>query len=82
MKSFKNYLRQQLHENQDSDSYAKYGMPDKVDVIVNSGKGYDENVKGNPATKYLSFISSRDTDKDNDGYVDEPKPQQLNESER
>ena len=62
MKSFKNYLRQQLHENQDSDSYAKYGMPDNVDVIVNSGKGYDENVKGNPATKYLSFIGSRDTD--------------------
>ena len=62
MKSFKNYLRQQLHENQDSDSYAKYGMPDNVDVIVNRGKGYDENVKGNPATKYLSFIGSRDTD--------------------
>ena len=62
MKSFKNYLRQQLHENQDSDSYAKYGMPYNVDVIVNRGTGYDENVKGNPATQYLSFIGSKDTD--------------------
>ena len=65
MKSFKNYLHQQLHENQDSDnSYAKYGMPDNVDVIVNRGIGYDTGLDGNSdhATKYLSFVSSKDTD--------------------
>jgi hypothetical protein len=34
------------------------------------------------AIAYWIYSRNKDTDKDNDGYVDEPKPQQLNESER
>ena len=34
------------------------------------------------AIAYWIYSRNKDTDKDNDGYVDEEKPQQLNESER
>ena len=34
------------------------------------------------ATVYWIYSRNKDIDKDNDGYVDETKPQQLSESER